>query len=68
VTSTEKKSEPIPSLKINFPDRALRDKFKAACALNSKNMNEVIIEFVMQYIKQNESLSTNKVKGDKEEK
>jgi hypothetical protein len=55
VTSPDKKTEPTPSLKVNFPTRALKDRFKATCALNSKNMNEVIIEFVQQYVEQNQS-------------
>ncbi|MEA5551782.1 plasmid partition protein ParG [Anabaena cylindrica UHCC 0172] len=54
MTATKEKSEPIPSLKVNFPDRNLRDRFKAACALNGKNMNEVIIEFVHHYVEEND--------------
>ena len=57
------KKQPIPSLKINFPSRELKDKFKATCALNSRNMNEVIIEFVMEYIEQQEKTTTKKDKG-----
>jgi hypothetical protein len=58
VSSSEKKPEPIPSLKVNFPNRALKDRFKATCALNGRNMNEVIIELVQQYIEQHESSPT----------
>lgn len=56
------KKQPIPSLKINFPSRELKDKFKATCALNSRNMNEVIIEFVMEYIEEQEK-NSQKGKG-----
>jgi len=65
IVSTGDKKEPIPSLKINFPDRGLKDKFKATCALNSKNMNEVIIDFVRRYVAENET-STPKTKKGKD--
>lgn len=62
-TPNDIEEKPIPSLKINFPSRELKDKFKATCALNSRNMNEVIIEFVMKYIEQQEKNSAKKDKG-----
>lgn len=48
----ERKDEPVATLKVSFPSRELRDKFKAICALNGKNMNEAIIEFIQQYVEQ----------------
>ncbi|BDA70044.1 hypothetical protein CAL7716_042100 [Calothrix sp. PCC 7716] len=63
--SDTKKPEPAATLKITFPDRSLREQFKAACALNGKNMNEAIIEFVREYVQQNQPHPpTNKHKED----
>lgn len=62
MSPTQQKTEPIPTLKVVFPDRSLRERFKGICALNGKNMNEVIIEFVRQYIEQNEPFSSTETK------
>ena len=48
--------------KVTFPSRELREKFKAICALNGKDMNEAIIEFIQQYAEQSGYPST--VKGE----
>jgi len=58
VSKPEKKDEPVATLKVTFPSRELRDKFKATCALNGKNMNEAIIEFVQQYVEHGGSSSS----------
>jgi|GEM_PF-5712953 len=55
-------AESLPSLKVNFPSRSLKDKFKSACALNGKNMNEIVIQFIRQHVSQHESRSTNEDK------
>jgi hypothetical protein len=47
----EKKDEPaVATLKVTFPSRELRERFKAVCALDGKNMNEAIIEFIEQSV------------------
>lgn len=43
-------------LKVYLPSKSLRDRFKAACALNATNMNEAIVEFVQQYVEENEAV------------
>lgn len=32
----------------------VRARFKSACALHKKSMNEVLVEFIEEYLKQNE--------------
>ncbi|MEG4799032.1 plasmid partition protein ParG [Microcoleus sp. ARI1-B5] len=49
-----KTTEPVPTVKVTFPSRTLRERFKAVCALNGKNMNEVLIDLVKQYIEENQ--------------
>jgi regulatory protein YycI of two-component signal transduction system YycFG len=62
VSKLENKDEPVATLKVTFPTRELRDRFKASCALNGKNMNEAIIEFVVQYVENGEHQSPKKGK------
>ncbi len=62
VANTQKMAEPSANLKVSFPSRSLRDRFKSTCALNGKNMNEVIIEFIYGYVDKDESSSTQKGK------
>jgi hypothetical protein len=50
----QKTTEPVPTVKVTFPSRTLRERFKAICALNGKNMNEVLIDLVKQYIEENQ--------------
>lgn len=49
------KEEEKAILKVYLPSKPLRDRFKAACALNATNMNEAIVEFVRQYVEENET-------------
>ncbi|MGG6270674.1 plasmid partition protein ParG [Leptolyngbya sp. AN10] len=53
VSTDEDKSKAI--LKIYLPSKTLRDRFKAACALNATSMNETIVEFVQQYVEEHEA-------------
>ena len=63
---TERKTtEPVPTLKVTFPSRTLRERFKAICALNGKNMNEVLIDLVKQYIEQNQGNDRPETESDR---
>jgi hypothetical protein len=54
VPTDEDKGKAI--LKVYLPSKSLRDRFKAACALNATSMNEAIVEFVQRYVAENETL------------
>ncbi|MBW4474314.1 MAG: hypothetical protein KME45_28665 [Stenomitos rutilans HA7619-LM2] len=53
MSTDEEKERAI--LKVYLPSKSLRDRFKAACALNATSMNEAIVEFVQQYVEENEA-------------
>ncbi len=40
-----------------------RARFKSACALHRKSMNEVLVEFIEEYLKENEPPSPASSKG-----
>jgi hypothetical protein len=42
-----------------------RARFKSACALHKKSMNEVLVEFIDDFLQKNENSSLNKDKGNK---
>jgi hypothetical protein len=45
---SESENEPV-MIKVVLP-REQRDKFKGLCALNGKNMNQVLSDFIENYI------------------
>lgn len=44
----------------------VRARFKSACALHKKSMNEVLVEFIEDYLKENESSASAPKKKGKE--
>ncbi len=58
--STENEVKSV-KLSIYLPEDT-RARFKSACALHRKSMNEVLVEFIEEFLNQNES-SVNKTEG-----
>jgi len=49
-------------LSIYLPEET-RARFKSACALHRKSMNEILVDFIDDFLKQNESSARTEDKG-----
>ncbi|HEY9799257.1 MAG TPA: plasmid partition protein ParG [Leptolyngbyaceae cyanobacterium] len=49
-------------LSIYLPED-MRARFKSACALHRKSMNEILVEFIDDFLKQNEPSAKTEDKG-----
>jgi hypothetical protein len=54
----------VKNVKVSiYMSEDLRARFKSACALHRKSMNEVLVEFIEDYLEENERPAPKKDKG-----
>lgn len=53
--------EEVKSVKLSiYLPEEMRANFKSACALHRKSMNQVLVDYISEFLKENEATGVNK--------
>ncbi|MEM6399298.1 MAG: plasmid partition protein ParG [Cyanobacteria bacterium P01_D01_bin.116] len=54
-------NEEVKSVKLSiYLPEEMRANFKSACALHRKSMNQVLVDYINEFLKENEATGVNK--------